>query len=104
MIYPSLFDPLPVPPAVNAFDFFFNRPDALQIPLDGVVHIDAITGVQRTRAELLSRVDACAREMCTPTSEGGLGLAEYKDVMVGVYSDNSLVSVPCLARELSYFS
>jgi len=90
MIYKSKFDPLPEPPPINVHDFFFNRPDAPQFPPDLVIHIDAITGSQRTREDFLSRVDACAREMCTPTSEGGMGLADVKDVMVGVHSDNSL--------------
>jgi len=90
MIYSSLFDPLPEPPPINVYDFIFHRPDALPIPGDQIAQIDAITGLQRTRAEVLARVNACAREICTPTSEGGLGLADYKDVMVGIYSDNSL--------------
>jgi hypothetical protein len=92
MIYKSIFDHLPEPPSINAYDFFFHRADAPDFPLDQVIFIDAITGTEHTRGEFLSRVDACARELCTPTSEGGVGLADVKDVMVGIFSDNSFVS------------
>jgi hypothetical protein len=93
MIYSSLFGPLPEPPSLNASDFLFNPPGFPPQPPDQILYIDALTGSQRTRSEFIARVNACARELCTPTWEGGLGLAHYKDAMVGMYSDNSLVSI-----------
>jgi hypothetical protein len=102
MIYSSPFGPLPDPPSINAYDFFFHRPGAPQFPPDQALQVDAITGLTRTRGEFISRVDACAREMCTPTSEGGMGLADIKDVMVGIFSDNSLVNISLPYRFAKY--
>lgn len=93
MIHSSLYGPLPEPPSLNASDFLFNPPGAPALPADQTVYIDVATGYQRTRGEFAARVNALAREFCTPTSEGGMGLNDVKDVMVGIYSDNSLVSL-----------
>jgi hypothetical protein len=93
MTYRSPFGPLPESPSINIYNFFFHRPDAPHFPPDQVLQVDALTGLTRTRGEFISRVDACAREMCTPTSEGGMGLADIKGVMVGIFSDNSLVNI-----------
>lgn len=91
MIYESPFGLLPAPPSVNAHDYLLqSRPEGFQTPLSKIVHVDAVTGTQRTYGEFLARVNACARELCTPVSQGGLGLPDHKHAMVGVYSDNSL--------------
>lgn len=94
MIHSSLYGPLPEPPSLNASDFLLDPPGAPALPADQIVYIDVATGYQRTRGEFAARVNALAREFCTPTSESGMGLDDVKDVMVGMYSDNSLVSLP----------
>lgn len=85
MIHSSLYGPLPEPPSLNASDFLLDPPGAPALPADQIVYIDVATGYQRTRGEFAARVNALAREFCTPTSEGGMGLDDVKDVMVGIY-------------------
>jgi hypothetical protein len=101
MIHSSLFGPVREVPPINCSDFILYPP-GVSHPPDQLLYIDAIAEKQSTRGEFINRVNALCREFCTPTSEGGMGLAEYKDVMVGIYSDNSLVRQLIFSDYLRY--
>lgn len=79
--------PIPLPPIeyTNAYHTFFHPTS--NVPLSHVVHIDASTGAQTTRGELIDRIRRAATAFVADLSQGGLGIR--KGETVGILSENS---------------
>jgi hypothetical protein len=84
----SMYPPIPSLPPTNYHNLVFRMPEQ-QAFADHVIHIDAVTGKQRTRYEFIERVYDAATAIGADRSFGGLGLGQ--DHMVGILSDNCLV-------------
>lgn len=85
--------PYPAPPSVpneNIHHCLFNTPEQDKIP-DYVLHIDGLTGRQRTFYEFRDIVFDGAAALSAPVSSGGLGLDPKRDI-VGIFSHNCMVS------------
>jgi len=94
----SPYPPLPAVPATNYHNILFRGSEQLSFP-DYVIHIDAATGQKRTRSEFIERMYDGATALGAEKNVGGLGFTSSS--MVGIMSDNCLVSVvriPCSSR------
>ncbi|KAG8785673.1 hypothetical protein FRC12_017290 [Ceratobasidium sp. 428] len=90
-IYSSPFGPLPPLPETNFVHTILHSPSPPRPPLpdDYVLHIDGITGEERTFQQFKQRVDDLGTALCSPKEQGGLALQPGKDV-VGLLSDNCI--------------
>lgn len=86
-IYP---DP-PTPPEINVHEVLFRRPDQAGWT-DYTIHIDSTTGRKRSSREFLERVYDGATALGASVSQGGLGLRAEDGEMVGILSENCMVS------------
>lgn len=90
MLFTSMYPPMPADiPETNVHNLLFP-PELLNSERDFVVHIDALTGQQRTRKQAIQRVYDGATALGSPVSAGGFGIK--KGEIVGIYSYNCLVS------------
>ena len=87
MYQKSLIPSISFPP-LNVVSGLLDRPDQKEWP-DYTVHIDAITGVTRSFKQFRDRVSLAATALGVPN---GLGLSPERNDMVGILSDNCLVS------------
>ena len=88
----SPYPPLPVLPHTNYHNFLFRGSQQADIP-EHVMHIDGITGQKRTRSEFVDRMYDGATALGAEKNAGGLGFSSRD--MIGILSDNCLVSIPC---------
>lgn len=91
MYLKSMYPTPPPPPEVNVHNVLFHRPEQASWP-DYTLHIDSVTGRKRTFSEFLERVYDGATALGAPVSQGGLGLRGEDGEIVGILSENSLVS------------
>ncbi|KAI0785165.1 hypothetical protein C8Q75DRAFT_723084 [Abortiporus biennis] len=84
--YPPV-DPIP-DENIHKLLFHFEQED-IEIE-DKVIHIDGLTGFQRSRKEFYERVRDAATALGAPISEGGLGLSGDKEDIVAILSLNCL--------------
>jgi hypothetical protein len=80
---------LPPFPPTNYHNLLFRGPDQENIR-DHVMYIDAVTGQKRTRSEFVERVYDGATAIGAPKEAGGLAFTPND--MIGILSDNCLVS------------
>jgi len=99
MYIKSPYPDVPPVPEVNVHNLLLHRPDQANWP-NHTLHIDPITGRRRTFHEFLQRVNVGATALGAPISEGGLGLRGEDGEMVGIMSENSMVST-CRARTMA---
>jgi hypothetical protein len=88
----SLYREPPPSRDINIHHLLFNRPDQKKWPKDFTLHIDAASGHKRTYREFLNRVYDGATALGVPIPDGGLGLRTEDGEMVGILSENSMVS------------
>jgi hypothetical protein len=83
----------PVPPFEdhNVHNTIFYRPEQAEWP-NYTLYIDAITGRKQTYYDFLERVYDAATFLDTPVSEGGLGIKAEEGEVIGILSDNCIVS------------
>lgn len=81
----------PLPPA-NFHSWLFENPPANQLPKDHVLHVDGLTGDNRTFGQFLERIKDGATALAAPLSDDGLGVQPGSNEIVGILSPNCLVS------------
>jgi len=81
----------PIPPT-NYHNLLFRGPGQANIT-DHVMQIDGVTGQKRNRYEFIERVHDGATALGASKEFGGLGLTSNH--MIGIMSDNCLVSIWC---------
>jgi hypothetical protein len=80
-------------PEANMYHYLRNRPNSDQQAWpDYTLHVDGITGYKRTYRQFLHRVRDGMTALASPASQGGLGLSASKGDMIGIFSDNCMVS------------
>ncbi|EJD06537.1 acetyl-CoA synthetase-like protein [Fomitiporia mediterranea MF3/22] len=86
--YPSV----PELPPLNVHTLLFERPPGNTIPRDFVVHIDALTGEERTYGQFVERVRDCATALAAPVHQGGLCIRHDNDTteIIALFSPNCL--------------
>ena len=106
----SPYPPIPELPPLNVHTLLFERPPGNTIPQDFVVHIDALTGEERTYGQFVERVRDCATALSAPVSQGGLDIRHdsTEKEIIALFSPNCLVRSyfrfyymlknPCLPR------
>ncbi|CCL98279.1 uncharacterized protein FIBRA_00273 [Fibroporia radiculosa] len=87
MIFKPLFPEVLPLADQNVHDFLFNKP-ARTPDVDYPIHIDALTGVRRTRSEFIDRVRDGATALVAPLSSGGFEIGPNEHV--GILSYNCL--------------
>lgn len=89
----SPFPPVQPYKAQNVHSFIFDSKPAKDIPLNHILHINGLTGQQRTYGEFLERVRDAATGIAADTSVGGLGIQPRCDPpeIIGILSPNSMV-------------
>ena len=87
----SLYPDLPELPEINFHYLLLRRPDQAKWP-DFHVHIDAKTGKTRTFRDFVERVEWAATALGAPIEKGGLGLSAENGDMIGIMSENCMVS------------
>lgn len=99
MIHRSSYPPVTVElPHTNAHNLLFP-PDVVNSEPNFVMHIDGLSGEERTRKQVLERFYDGATALTTPESAGGLGISRDSGEIVAIQSHNSLVSI---AADLNY--
>ncbi|KAG9126056.1 hypothetical protein FRC07_005090 [Ceratobasidium sp. 392] len=90
-IYSSPFGPLPPLPETNFTNSLLYAPSPPRpaLPEDYTLHIDGITGEERTFQQFTQRLNDLSTALCAPKDQGGLALQPEKDV-VGLLSDNNI--------------
>ena len=74
MLHTSMYPPMPADlPKTNAHNLLFP-PELINSERDFVAHIDALTGQQRTRKQVIQRVYDGATALGSPVSVGGFGI------------------------------
>ena len=83
----------PVPPVqdTNFHEHVFGSPPNTTAAPDYVLHIDGLSGRQRTRNEFYEELRDGATALAAPVAVGGLGLRSEDGDMVAIYSANCLV-------------
>jgi long-subunit acyl-CoA synthetase (AMP-forming) len=89
MYYKSPYPDIPDIPPQNFHHLLFHRQDQKEWNLDYTVHVDAVTGRQISYREFYERVMDGATAL---GSEKGLGLNAEAGEVVGILSENCLVS------------
>ena len=92
MYHKSLYSPLPEIPPQNVHDVLFNRPDQADRP-DYPLHVNAVTHASRSFRQFLEVVRDGATAMSSDVKLGGLGIRPENGEIVGVLSENSMVSL-----------
>lgn len=93
MYYKSLYPDLPTDlPSQNFHHLLFHRQEQKDWDLDYTLHIDAVTGKKRSYREFYEQVMDGATALGSPVSEKGLGLNGEAGEIVGILSENCLVS------------
>ena len=89
-VYKSLYGAVP-PLATPNVHYIFNSPESHS--MDYLLHIDGLTGAQRTKKQFWERVEDAATALSISAPEGGpgIGLATEKEEIVGILSQNCLV-------------
>ncbi|KAH8118014.1 acetyl-CoA synthetase-like protein [Phellopilus nigrolimitatus] len=88
----SPYPPVPPLPPLNYHTMLFGMPPGNVIPHDFVVHIDGISGEQRTYGQFVERARDCATALAAPVNQGGLGVScegGEKEIVV-ILSQNCL--------------
>lgn len=98
MYQKSLFPQIPALPEVNVVTSMLYRPEQDSWP-EYTAQIDATTGQKRTFTQFRERVSLGATALGAPE---GLGLSPEKSDMVGILSENCLVSSPSDVRPLHH--
>lgn len=88
----SLRGPIPAGPAINYYDFLFQRPELRSWP-DYTLFVDATTGRTRRFRETLAHIEDCATALTLAADEGGLDMEPGSNNVVGILSENCLVGV-----------
>lgn len=88
MPFQSPYSEIPPFPERNV-TYLFNDPESPS-DSDHVLHVDGLTGEQRTKSQFFERVYDGATALCASPSQGGLGLTSSD--MVGILSHNCMVS------------
>lgn len=103
MYYKSPYPDLPNIPPQNFHHVLFHRQDQKGWNLDYTVHIDAATGNKRSYREFYERIMDGATALGSPISEQGLGLSGEAGEIIGILSENCLVSIglatSCIAQK-----
>lgn len=76
----------------NLHKHVFQRPDQENWP-DYTLYIDGATGKKRSFFQFKDRVFDAATALGTPQAQGGLGLSGDDGEIVGILSENCLVSI-----------
>jgi len=88
----SLFPPIPdLPSPTNYYSFLVDRPEVERWP-NYTVYIDGVTGESIRIRPLLDRIETAATGLAASSAEGGLGLHGGDGHLVGLLSENCLVS------------
>jgi hypothetical protein len=88
-----MYPDMPPTPDGNAHHVIFNTTERAAWP-DFTRFIDASTGKRYSDREFLESVYDGATALGTPVSEGGLGLQPEDREIIGILSDNCVVSAP----------
>lgn len=92
MIHKSLYPPVTIAlPETNVHNLTFP-PDAVNSEPNFVLHVDGLTGEERTKKQAIERLCDAATALVTLESAGGLGVSRDNGEIVGIQSHNSLVS------------
>ncbi|TFY71706.1 hypothetical protein EVG20_g1298 [Dentipellis fragilis] len=83
----SLYPPIPQVEIPNYFEWLVNL-DVVKNSPNITLYIDGLTGEKRQLREVLDRVAICATALSIPSAEGGLGLTERPEEIVGIFSEN----------------
>lgn len=84
-------------PSTNLFNICFNHPDA-EAYKDYTMFIDGLSGRTTQYYELKHLIESTTSALAASTTEGGLGLHRQTGHMVGILSQNSVVSfVPSMS-------
>ncbi|KIJ34915.1 hypothetical protein M422DRAFT_782659 [Sphaerobolus stellatus SS14] len=109
MLIRSPFPPLPQLPATNTHNILFRTPERLGFG-DYVMYIDAVTGQQWTRYDLVKRIYDAMTALRKDTSQGGLGLTssnvEYCTLvhaLLRLTVPSALFSSYATVRELTHY-
>ncbi|KAI9451390.1 acetyl-CoA synthetase-like protein [Russula earlei] len=94
-LYPSL---PPSTPTVNYYDWLLGHPELIPWP-EFTLHIDGVTGEQRSARAVLERLEHAATALSLSPNDGGLGLVAGQRQRVGILSENCL-DYPVLAFAL----
>lgn len=79
------------PPEINVHHAILRRPDQAEWP-NYTLHIDAKTGKTRGFRDFIDRIQFAATALGAPTAEGGLGLSTENGDIIGIISENCMVS------------
>ncbi|KAA1476774.1 acetyl-CoA synthetase-like protein [Dentipellis sp. KUC8613] len=94
----SLYPPIPPIVIPNYYEWLVNLDHVKNSP-DITLYIDGVTGERRRLREVLDRVDVCATGLSASSSEGGIGLTEKPEEIVGIFSEN-VMEFPTLVFSL----
>ena len=87
-------------PTINYYDWFLDRPELKAWP-NYTLHIDPVTGERRRLRFVLDRLEHAATALVSSPSDGGLGFVAKQSGVVGILSENCLVSsIRCLSCHL----
>ncbi|CCM01886.1 uncharacterized protein FIBRA_03957 [Fibroporia radiculosa] len=89
MVIKSPFRPVPVLPNINVHDFIFNNPKwdpNASFP----IFVDGLTGQEVSRKDFLERVRDGATALSAPTIDGGVGIGQYEQEIVGILGHNAV--------------
>ena len=92
MYLKPLFPDPPVAPETNVHYMLFKRPDQASWPANFTAFIDPVQRQKLTYKDFLERVYDGATALGSPVTSGGLGLEGGVGEIVGILSENVLVS------------
>ena len=94
--------PYPDLPEINVHCALLRRPDQAGWP-DFPVHVDARTGKTRSFRDFVECVEWAATALGATVERGGLGLSAENGDMIGIMSENCMVSSVGIVRRLVRF-
>lgn len=98
-IITSPYPPLPHQKPQNHHSLIFDNAPAKDISPDHILHINGLTGEQRTYREFVERVRDGTTALAADPAVGGLGIRTRRTPpeIIGIMSPNCLVSVTSFA-------
>ncbi|TFY71711.1 hypothetical protein EVG20_g1297 [Dentipellis fragilis] len=85
----SLYPPIPYVKISNYYEWLVTLDSVKNLP-DFTLYIDGLTGERRQLGEVFDRVALCATALSAPPAEGGMGITETPDEVVGLFSENTM--------------
>ena len=90
MIYKCKWGEVPPIPDVNAHNVVLHGPLSTNVP-DYRVYVDAESGKEWARSQILDRITRLATALVADPNEGGLGLKPGREEVIGVFTKSRVV-------------